>query len=113
MSSQALDITSQVPIAPRQMVKWRDSTEQYEAFLKCQEFSDQVQEGYVDWYKKLNSILFAYRVTKQASTRISPSMMYGREPILPWEVEHDLGLLESDKIPELNIDEVIERIYNL
>ena len=40
-------------------------------------------------------------------------MMYGREPILPWEVEHDLGPLESDEIPELSIDEVIERMYNL
>ena len=39
-------------------------------------------------------------------------MMYGREPILPWEVEHDLGPLESDDVPELSLDEVIERMYN-
>ena len=56
-----------------------------EAFLKCQEFSDKVKEADVDWHKKLNSILFAYRVRKQASTCISPFfMMYGREPILPY-----------------------------
>ena len=85
-----------------------------EAFLKCQEFSDKVKEAAVDWHKKLNSILFAYRVRKQASTCTSPFfMMYGRGPILPWEVEHDLGPLESDDVPELSLDEVIERIYNL
>ena len=40
-------------------------------------------------------------------------MMYGREPILPWEVEHDLGSLESENAPELSINEVIDRMYNL
>ena len=85
-----------------------------ESFLKCQDFSDKVKEADVDWHKKLNSILFAYRVRKQASTHISPFfMMYGREPILQWEVEHDLGPIESDDISELSIDEVIERMYNL
>ena len=84
-----------------------------EAFLKCQEFSDKVKEADVDWHKKLNSILFAYRVRKQASTCISPFfMMYGREPILPWKVEHDLGPLESVDVPELSLDEIIERMYN-
>ena len=82
-----------------------------EAFLKCTEFSDKVKEADVDWHGKLNSILFAYRVRKQASTCISLFfMMYGREPILPWEVEHDL---ESENAPELSIDEGIERMYNL
>ena len=79
-----------------------------EAFLKCQEFSDKVKEAV--WHKKLNSILFAYRVRKQASTHISPFfIMYGREPILPWEVEHDLGPLESDDVPELSLDEAMKR----
>ena len=40
-------------------------------------------------------------------------MMYGREPILPWKVEHDLGPLEDENVPELSFDEVIERMYNL
>ena len=85
-----------------------------EAFLKTQEFSDKVKEADVDWHKKLNSILFAYRVRKQASTCISTFFMkYGREPILPWEVEHDLSALESAEVPELSIDEVIKRIYDL
>ena len=107
MSSQVLDITSQVPTTSRQTMKWRDSTKTQEAFLKSQEFSDKLKEADVYWHKKLNSILFAYRVRKQASTCISPFfMMYGREPILPWEVEHDLGPLKSDEIPELSIDKV-------
>ena len=85
-----------------------------EAFLKTQEFSDKVKEADVDCHKKLNSIFFAYRVRKLASTCISPFfMMYGREPILPWEVEHDLGPLESDEIPELSTDEGIQRMYDL
>ena len=85
-----------------------------EAFLKCTEFSAKLKEADADWHRKLNSILFTYRVRKQASTCISPIlMMYGREPILPWEVEHDLGPLESENAPELSIDEVLERMYNL
>ena len=63
MSSQASHITSQVPIIPRPMVRWTDSTEQpQEAFLKTQEFSDKVKEADFDWYKKLNRIPFTYRV---------------------------------------------------
>ena len=85
-----------------------------EAFLKTQEFSDKVKEADVDWHRKLNSIYFTYRVRKQASTCISPFfMMYGREPVPPWEVEHDLGCLESDEVPELSIDEIIQRMYDL
>ena len=62
---------------PRPMVKWRDLTTQ-EAFLKCTEFSNKVKEADVDWHRKLNSILFTYRVRKQASTCINPFfMMYG------------------------------------
>ena len=85
-----------------------------EAFLKCTQFSDKVKEANVDWHRKLNSILFTYRVRKQASTCTSPFfMMYGREPILPWEIEHDLGILESENALQLSIDEVIDRMYNL
>ena len=85
-----------------------------EAFLKYTEFSHKVKEADVDWNRKLNSILFTYMVRKQASTCISPFfMMYGREPIIPSEVEHDLGPLESENAPEVSIDEVIERMYNL
>ena len=40
-------------------------------------------------------------------------MIYGREPILPWEVEHDLGPLETEDAPELSTDEVIQRMYDL
>ena len=96
MISLAFDITSQVPITPRQMVKRFNRTTQ-EAFLKNQEFTDKVKEAEVDWHRKLQRILFAYRVRKQVSTCISPFfMMYGREQILPWEVEHDLGTLEPE-----------------
>ena len=84
------------------------------AFLKCTEFSDKVKEVDVDWHRKLNSILFAYRVRKQASTCISPFfMMYGREAILPWEVEYDPSPLESENAPELSIIEVREDVQSL
>ena len=114
MSLQALDITPQAyhPQANGEVERFNKTTQ--EAFLKCTEFSDKVKEADVDWNKKLNSIPFAYRVRKQASTCSSPFfMMYGREPILPWEVEHDLGPLEDENVPEPSFDEVIERMYNL
>ena len=100
------------PQANDEVEKFNRTTQ--EAFLKCQEFSDKVKEADVDWHRKLNSILFIYRVRKQASTCISSFfMMYGIEPILPWEEEHDLGPLEPENVPELSIDEVIKRMFYL
>ena len=40
-------------------------------------------------------------------------MMYDKEPIFLWEVEHDLGPLESNDVPELDVDEVIQKMYDL
>ncbi len=43
-----------------------------------------VQENEAEWHKYLDSVLFAYRTSKQASTKYSPFfIMYGREPRLP------------------------------
>ena len=51
-----------------------------EAFLKCQEFHDEVIKVDTLWHKKLHSILFAYRTRKHAFTKINPYMiLYGRE----------------------------------
>ena len=81
-----------------------------EAFLKCQEFHDQVVKADTLWHKKLHSILFAYRTRKHASTGLSPYMVLygGRECVIPWELEGDLG-------PEvaLPVEEVIDRMYNI
>ena len=86
-----------------------------EAFLKTQEFHDRVAQENTDWAKKLQSILFAYRIHKQASTRFSPFyMMYGREPLLPWQMENDLGPLDmSQEAPQVSIEEAIEKMENL
>ena len=68
----------------------------------------------IPWHKKLHSILFTYRTRKHTSTRISPYMiLYGRECVMPWELEGDLGPLENKKDQELPIEEVIERMYNI
>ena len=86
-----------------------------EAFLKTQEFHDRVAQENTDWAKKLQSILFTYRIHKQASTHFSPFyMMYGMEPLLPWQMENDLGPLDmSQKVPQVSIEEAIEKMENL
>ena len=43
-----------------------------------------VEENQNEWEKYLDPVLFAYRTSKQASTKYSPFfLMYGREPRLP------------------------------
>lgn len=43
-----------------------------------------VEENQNEWDKFLDSVLFAYRTSKQCSTKFSPFfLMYGREPRLP------------------------------
>ena len=83
--------------------------------MKTQEFHDRVVQENSDWAKKLPSILFAYRIHKQASTCFSPFyMMYGREPLIPWQMENDLGSLDiSQELPDFTIEETIEKVENL
>ena len=46
-----------------------------------------IDENQSDWDKYLDSVLFAYRTSKQASTKFSPFfLLYGREPVLPVEL---------------------------
>ena len=41
-------------------------------------------------------------------------MMYGREPLLPWQMENDLGPLDmSQEVPKVSIEEAIEKMENL
>ena len=40
-------------------------------------------------------------------------IMYGRECVMPWELEGDLGPLEDEEDQDLPIEEVIERMYNI
>ena len=41
-------------------------------------------------------------------------MMYGREPLLPWQIENDLGPLDmSQEVPQVSIEEAIEKMENL
>ena len=43
-----------------------------------------VKDNATHWEKYLDSVLFAYRTSKQASTKYSPFfLLYGREPKLP------------------------------
>ena len=39
--------------------------------------------------------------------------LYGRECVMPWELEGDLGPLENEEDQELPIEEVIARMYNI
>ena len=46
-----------------------------------------IDENQSDWDKYLDSVLFAYRTSKQASTKFSPFfLLYGLEPVLPVEL---------------------------
>ena len=41
-------------------------------------------------------------------------MMYGREPLLPWQMENNLGPLDmSQEVPQVSIEEAIEKMENL
>ena len=41
-------------------------------------------------------------------------MMYGREPLIPWQMENDLGPLDrSQELPDFIIEEKIEKMENL
>ena len=83
--------------------------------MKTQEFHDTVAQENTDWAKKPQSILFAYRINKQASTHFSPFyMMYGRETLIPWQMENNLGPLDmSQELPDFTIEETIEKMENL
>ena len=78
------------PQANGEMERFNRTTQ--EAFLKCQEFHDQVVKADTLWHKKLHSILFTYRTRKHASTGLSPYMvLYGgrecagcQDPILSY-----------------------------
>ena len=40
-------------------------------------------------------------------------MMYGREPLLPWQMENELGPLDmSQEVPQVSIEEAIEKMEN-
>ena len=40
-------------------------------------------------------------------------ILYGRECVMPWELEGDLGPLENEEDQELPTEEVIEKMYNI
>ena len=84
-----------------------------EVFLKTQEFHESCPGE--DWDRKLNGILFTYRINKQTSTHNNPfKMMYGREPLIPWEMDNDLTPLDiSQESPDLTSEKTIEKMENL
>ena len=114
MNSQTSGTTLIVPIIPANGEVERFNRTTQEAFLKCQEIHDEVIKADTQWHKKLQSILFAYRTRKHASTEISPYMiMYGRECVVSWELDGDLGPLENEEDRDLPMEEVMGRMYNI
>ena len=83
--------------------------------MKTQEFHDRVAQENTDWAKKLQSILFTYRIHKEVSTHFSPFyMMHGREPLIPWQMENDQGPLDmSQELQDFTIEDTIEKMENL
>lgn len=46
-----------------------------------------IDDNASEWDRFLESVLFAYHTSKQASTKFSPFvLLYGRDPILPVEL---------------------------
>ena len=63
------------------MVSMKGLIKHYRALIKM------IEENQSEWDKLFDSVLFAYRTSKQASTQFSPFfLLYGREPRLPIEL---------------------------
>ena len=84
-----------------------------ECFLKTQEIHCRIGQEDTQWAQRLNSILFAYRVRKQASTKLSPfQIMYNRDPVLPHEMEDDLEELRLP-VAERPLEDVIDQMVHI
>ena len=58
-----------------------------------------------DWDQLLDNVLFAYRTSRQASTKYTPFyLMYGREARLPIDINQPKPA-EDDTTQELTLDE--------
>ena len=69
-----------------------------------------MNEDHTNWDEKLETILFAYRASKQKSTGYSPFfMMFHRQPRLPIDSE----LLPMSEVEESDIDEFVERMVKV
>ncbi|MPC29161.1 hypothetical protein E2C01_022380 [Portunus trituberculatus] len=56
-----------------------------------------LSDRHENWDKCLHGVLFALRSTVQAPTKFSPfKMLYGREPVLPTDVDHEFADCTSD-----------------
>ncbi len=82
----------------------------------CRSLSKLVNETHNDWDTKLDTILFAYRVSKHRSTGYSPFfMMFHREARLPIEAdveqnETDTVVTSEDIDTETTADAFIEKM---
>lgn len=69
-----------------------------------------INDDHDDWDQMLETVLFAYRVSKQKSTGFSPFfMMFHRQPSLPIDSE----LLPSVEYDEPNVDDFIENMTHV
>ena len=48
-----------------------------------------VNEDQNDWDKYIDSVLFAYRTSRQDSSKYTPFFLYGRQNILPIDILTD------------------------
>ena len=71
-----------------------------------------VNEDHTDWDQKLDTVLFAYRVSKQKSTGFSPFyMMFHQKPSLPSDSE--LFCFTSDGEAEQDFEEFIDNMLDV
>jgi hypothetical protein len=68
-----------------------------------------------NWDLHIPSVLFAYRTTKHSTTKYTPFyLMYGREPVLPMEIDNKEPPEDDETNVEENLAELIlQRTYEL
>ncbi len=87
-------------------------TERFNQTLCCS-LNKLVNQAHNEWDTKLETVLFAYRVSRHRSTGYSPFfMMFHRVPQLPVEadVETNTDMTDKDLDPETTADAYIERM---
>ena len=69
-----------------------------------------VNDNHDDWDQLIDNVLFAYRTSKQDSTKYTPFfLMYGREAKLPIDVE----LMKQPENGQTNLEDLDEKIAKL
>ena len=72
-----------------------------------------VNQYHSDWDEYLPFVIFAYNTNQQSSTKFSPfKILYGRDPLLPTEIELPKNQLNREEIVEFIWPKIKEMVKN-